>query len=427
MDTFVDWNLDKKLSTLTVDNCSSNDAIVDILLSKLERRSLMVRGCFFHMRCCAHILNLIVRDGLDMIGDALEKIRDSVAFWKATPKREEKFEETARQLDISSTKKLVLDCKTRWNSTYLMLQSALVYRDVFSRLKLREPLYKCLPSEDDWTIAMDMCERLELFYSVTEIFSGTRYPTANLFFEKVCDIRLTLLEWSTAHNEMIRSMAEKMLQKFDKYWHIIHGIMGVATVLDPRYKLTLLDCYFSVIYNTEVNNEVDRIRKLCNELLVEYQDRNKREKEIGSESSHSFSSSITEINSSSMMGKKNFTAIYDQYMMQKKKSTSSAPAKSELDRYLEEDTLPRTDDFDVLAWWKSNGLKYPILMMIARDILAIPVSTVASESAFSTSGRFLTPHRNRLHPNVLEALMCTRDWFWAKFHQEGNFFKCNLI
>ncbi|KAI5316316.1 hypothetical protein L3X38_036023 [Prunus dulcis] len=74
--------------------------------------------------------------------------------------------------------------------------------------------------------------------------------------------------------------------------------------------------------------------------------------------------------------------------------------------------LPRTLDFDILSWWKTNGIKYPTLHDIARNILAIPVSTVASESAFSTSGRIVSPLRNRLHSKTVEALMCGRDWLW---------------
>ena len=85
---------------------------------------------------------------------------------------------------------------------------------------------------------------------------------------------------------------------------------------------------------------------------------------------------------------------------------------TELDHYLEDDVvIDSKTDFDVLVWWKVNGMKFPTLQAIARDILAIPISTVASESAFSMSGKMLTPHRSRLQPNIIEALTCTQNWF----------------
>ena len=92
--------------------------------------------------------------------------------------------------------------------------------------------------------------------------------------------------------------------------------------------------------------------------------------------------------------------------------------KLELDHYLENDLMPRTLDFDILTWWKANGPEYPTLQWIARDILAIPVSTVASESTFSTSGRYLSPHRSKLHPKTVKALMCAQNWLWARI--KGN-------
>ena len=100
---------------------------------------------------------------------------------------------------------------------------------------------------------------------------------------------------------------------------------------------------------------------------------------------------------------------YDRFVSS---TTTTDNVKSELDHYLDETVLPRTSDFDILCWWKSNVTKYPILSSLAKDILAIPVSTVASESAFSTGGRFVSPHRNRLHPKTLEALICAQDWLW---------------
>ena len=61
-----------------------------------------------------------------------------------------------------------------------------------------------------------------------------------------------------------------------------------------------------------------------------------------------------------------------------------------------------------------NSSSYSILSLVARDVLAIPVSTVASEFAFSTGGRVLDPFCNSLSPNTVEALICTQNWLRSK-------------
>ena len=47
---------------------------------------------------------------------------------------------------------------------------------------------------------------------------------------------------------------------------------------------------------------------------------------------------------------------------------------------------------------------------MAREVLAIPISTVASECAFSTGGRVVNPYRSCLTPKIVEVLVCTQDW-----------------
>lgn len=47
---------------------------------------------------------------------------------------------------------------------------------------------------------------------------------------------------------------------------------------------------------------------------------------------------------------------------------------------------------------------------MTRDILAILISSVVSESVFSTRGRILTAYRSSLSCNMVEALICAGDW-----------------
>jgi hypothetical protein len=105
-------------------------------------------------------------------------------------------------------------------------------------------------------------------------------------------------------------------------------------------------------------------------------------------------------------------SIFDQYMSSQPVNASSH-MRTVLDMYLDEPLLPRTQEIDIINWWKYGGIKYPTLQSIARDILSIPVTTVSSESAFSTSGRVISPHRSRLAPKMIEALMCMQAWSHA--------------
>jgi len=133
------------------------------------------------MRCAAHILNLIVKDGLSVIENGITRVKDSVSYWSSSPKWVEKFELACRQIQID-VKKLGLDCPTRWNSTFAMLELAVKYKSVFFRLQTLEPQYKCLPSSEEWELAKQMLDYLRPFSRLTEMFSSTTYPTTNIFF-----------------------------------------------------------------------------------------------------------------------------------------------------------------------------------------------------------------------------------------------------
>jgi hypothetical protein len=96
---------------------------------------------------------------------------------------------------------------------------------------------------------------------------------------------------------------------------------------------------------------------------------------------------------------------------------------TELEVYLSKQAIPRSDDFDILGWWKNKSLEYPTLSCMARDVLVAPASSVPSESAFSLARRLISDFRSRLTPKTVEELMCLQYWFRAsgstKFSMES--------
>ena len=106
------------------------------------------------------------------------------------------------------------------------------------------------------TVVQD--DRLEIYVNISwckskrkQMFSGSKYPTANVFFPLICEVGYSLRDWAESPDDMIKDMASRMLIKFDKYWSVIHGIMGMAAVLDPRYKLKFVELLLPVLYGED--------------------------------------------------------------------------------------------------------------------------------------------------------------------------------
>ena len=54
-----------------------------------------------------------------------------------------------------------------------------------------------------------------------------------------------------------------------------------------------------------------------------------------------------------------------------------------------------------------------MLSKVAKDVLAVLVSTVASESAFSIGGHIVDPFRSSLSSLMVQNFVCSQNWLQA--------------
>ncbi|KAG7579718.1 Ribonuclease H-like superfamily [Arabidopsis thaliana x Arabidopsis arenosa] len=399
-----EWGLEKKVFCLTVDNASANDSMQSIMKRQLEK-DLVCNGEFFHVRCSAHILNLIVQDGLDVIGGALQKIRDSVKFVKGSESREIMFANAMETVGMQAKEGLILDVVTRWNSTYHMLSRAIKFKDVLRNLADVEPSYKSFPSDLEWSRGELICEFLRPFSEMTNLISGSSYPTANLYFMQVWKIECWLRVHEYSADETICQMVEIMKLKFDKYWEEYSDILAIAAVFDPRLKFTCLEYCFTTLDSSTSKFRLAHVRSKMYKLFKAY----KKRPSINSTSS----SQVETLEEDIPAGYSGFYAFFSQ------KAGSSG--KSELDIYLGEPTLDMVAfrHLNVLAYWKENSSRFKELSSMACDVLSIPITTVAAESSFSIGSRVLDKYRSSLIPQNVQALICTRNWLRG-FPEEGE-------
>jgi hypothetical protein len=355
-EVMVNWYIEKRVFALTLDNASSNEVAVNDIISDLNENgsdSLVCDGMFFHVRCACHILNLVARDGLKAISAATKKIKSLVLAVKGSPLQWEMLMKCAAESGLDTKRGISIDVSTRWNSTYLMLRDALYYRDAFVRLKSsnRRRYANISPSPAEWDKANTLFHCLKKFYDLTEILSGTSYPTTNLFYKGFCDIKLMLDEWCFSSDETISAMAVAMNEKFEKYWKQSNIALAVACFLDPRYKTKLIEYYMRKFYGHEYQVELDEFASVIKKLYQFYAS--------SPNAAIKKKSNAARTSKRSVMDMDNVDEDLENFLYS---ATETVMVESnELDKYMAEPLQKIVGEFDILAWWKNKREDYPIL------------------------------------------------------------------
>ncbi|CAI9260082.1 unnamed protein product [Lactuca saligna] len=358
----------KNVMTMTVDNAKTNDAAINIIVKELP--GIYENGKHFHIRCMAHIINLVVKMGLKYEVYHVKNLQDAMKYIRASPQRIKTFKQAMKDAAVESQRFLCGETPTRWNFTFELLRSAYDVKYAFLEYSHQDPMFQKtvgrVPSHSDFEMIKKMMEFLEKFKKKTEKVSCSTKPIFHTYTREILDIEQHLRKHETNPDFMF--MVPNMKDKYDKYWgdyDTISDYVFFAALLDPQCKSKFMKVVF-----TQMLKAKNKDKKM----------------------------SADEIESKAR------AKLYD---FGKFPSTSS---ESQLKRYLNEDPIGFDKGYDILTWWKNNAVRFPIVARMARDILGMQISTVASESTFSNGRRVITDYRTNLSVVIVEALICTQDW-----------------
>jgi hypothetical protein len=168
LETLSEWNSTEKCMSITLDNASTNDAAMKRLKMAIDKRrpgGLNGKGAYFHIRCAAHVINLVVKDGLQTICNGVSKLRNSVKYIRGSPARKQAFGNAIETSGVISDKEPATDVPTRWNSTYLMIDSCLPFRVAFESLAVTDSAYLSCPDPNEWDELLNMHKFLSVFHT----------------------------------------------------------------------------------------------------------------------------------------------------------------------------------------------------------------------------------------------------------------------
>lgn len=412
-DILKEYDVLERTLCVTLDNASNNDTFIDDLISKNVLRD---KEC--QVRCFPHVMNLAAQVSLQEFIDKIEPLRIAIKAIRYSPLKLDRLETFCGQEDPPlKFVKPILDVKTRWNSTFDMLERTIRLKSPLIRIFNEIAMEPRKSGEDpfpifthsDWETYRLISDLLRPFKEVTVEISGDSYPTFSTSLPlynylmdhltskgKVYDSYLSNIDEKKQGYEQLpsqelcddlRSAASLANEKLTGYYDVQSDLAICATILDPRLNIS----YYELPEQTKAQN-LRQMESAKMEVLHYYN-------EMG------YKPKIPLVPVAEAIPTKSHFSLSRIY---KKPKIVFDAVSCQVEQYCCMD--PISENTNPLQWWKSNSDALPNLSEMARDVLAIPGSAVPSERTNSEAREMLPYTRNRLSPEVIEATLVSKSF-----------------
>lgn len=404
-----------KILAITLDNASNNDTLLTSFINEVIAQGVNISIDDIHVRCLAHIMNLSVQDILTKLGGTksvtdkmdendddedmdeddqgsegdyelnkkpsksiVAKLRVPIKKIRKSPQMRQAFKETCKSFGIKY-KVPIIDVKTRWNSSYHMIERAIELREPFDDF-----CTQLLPSHsidsNDWDDLGIVNGLLKKFDRATKFISMDRHTTISAYLPTLYWLIDSLQTFTEKNSGPVNAAVEFGLAKLRKYEGLMSSskIALIALFLNPALKLA---------YFKEHNFTKESIKNVEKMIEKHFED------------SYVHTSVSKEV-------------VEDDFLAHVLKRPKKETKLTEFRKYM---CYPLSSpQVDLLAYWKAQENEFPCLANMARDYLAAQSSSVPVERDFSGGVDLVTPTRCSLKPETIRACMCLKSWFRRK-------------
>lgn len=329
--------------------------------------------------CFCHSLNLCIKNSLEAFKEEILIIRTFIKVYK----KKYKIKNVLEELNEGNKVSFILDCKTRWASTYRMIKSYLDHRKVIERFEEKycedEHFVKELNlnnepgifqlTKRDYSELENIVKFLKPIVDVISILEGDTYPTISMivflveFLKDKVKKSIASLEITPNYSSRIHKLFKTMQSEIKRRFSNIPIIITISALLSPSTKnLNILD------------KDRDTILEIFKEEIEEESSNEEEEISRNSDELHDF--------------------------LNRKNKESDSPLEDEWNKYIKEGIDLKKDKnsnlVNVLNWWRKKEYIYPKLSKLAKKYLCIPASSAPSERLFSVARKIIREDRTNL-------------------------------
>ncbi|CAF4309180.1 unnamed protein product, partial [Rotaria magnacalcarata] len=319
---------------------------------------------------------------------------------------------------------LQLDCKSRWNSSYHLVEGMLMYKKIIYKInsekydiglnkKQTTKLSLIELDQEDWKILELIEFVLKPVVHATELVSGSQYPTIGMSYFVIFQIREFLEDINdhTVHDWKIlyylKSLLLKQVQKYFFDNHTQLKTIQMHSYFDP----IAFGCLTRREQRECESNLIELDEQLADEEVIDEVDVNEIQLQTNTQrkSVESKSSSMNKfINSigKTFLAPSSLSSIVksNKKKLMEEMSVYRSLAQREYNSIVNDEKYSNPMEF-----WNMHRSQFKYLYKYATYHLVTPATSVASESAFSTASYLFRKQRSRLTPENLSSTMFLKD------------------